>query len=54
MIKKVAKEEEESNEEYMLMSALTSTVTHGSDTWIVHSGASKHMPSYKDYLSSRV
>jgi hypothetical protein len=29
-------------------------VTHGSDTWLVDSGASKHMTSYKDSLSSLV
>ena len=33
--------EEDSSEEYVLISALTGTVTHGSDTWLIDSGASK-------------
>ena len=33
-----------------MISALTGTVTHGNDTWLVDSGASKHMTGYKDYL----
>ena len=37
-----------------MISALTGTVTHGNDTWLVDSGASKHMTSYKDYLSTLV
>ena len=32
--------------------ALTGTVTHESDTWIVDSGSSKHMTSFKDSLSN--
>ena len=39
-----------SDNEYSLISALTGTVTHGNDTWLVDSGVSKHMTSYKDYL----
>jgi hypothetical protein len=34
--------EEDSSEEYVLISALTGTVTHGSGTWLINSGASKH------------
>jgi hypothetical protein len=37
-----------------LISALIGTVTHGSDTWLVDSGASKHMTGYKDSLSDLV
>jgi hypothetical protein len=37
-----------------LISALIGTVTHGNDTWLVNSGASKHMTGYKDYLSTLV
>jgi hypothetical protein len=31
-----------------LISALTGTITHGSDTWLIDNGASKHMTGYKD------
>jgi hypothetical protein len=34
-----------------LISALTGTITHGSDTWLVDSGVSRHMIGYKDSLS---
>ena len=44
----------DSNDEYTLISALTGAVTHGSNTWPVDSGASKHMTGYKDYLSALV
>jgi hypothetical protein len=37
-----------------LISALTGTVTHGSDTWLVDSGASKDMTDYKDSLTELV
>ena len=43
-----------SDNEYSLISALTGTVTHGNDTWLVDSGASKHMTSYKNYLSTLI
>ena len=36
------------------MLALTGMVTHGNDTWLVDSGASKNITSYKDYLSTLV
>ena len=29
-------------------------VTHGNDTWLVDSGASKHITSYKNYLSTLI
>ena len=41
---------DDSDEEYVLISTLTGTVTHGSDTWLVDSGASKHMTGYRDSL----
>ena len=37
------RENEDSNEEYVLILVLTSAVTHGSDTWLIDCGASKHM-----------
>ena len=32
----------------MLISSLTSTITHESNDWLVDSGASKHMMGYKE------
>jgi hypothetical protein len=46
--------EEDTSEEYVLISALTGTVTHGSDTWLIDSGASKHMTGFKESLSDLV
>ena len=40
--------------EYSLISALTGTVTHGNDTWLVDSGASKHMTGFNEYLSTLI
>ena len=37
-----------------MISVLTGTVTHGSDTWLIDSGASKHMSGYKDSFSELV
>ena len=37
-----------SDEEYVLISALTCIVTHVSNDWLVDSGASKHMIGYKE------
>ena len=37
-----------------MISALTGTVTHDNDTWLVDSGASKHMTGYKNYLSTLI
>ena len=45
------KEDEESYEEYVLISTLTGSVSLGNDTWLVDSGASKHMIGYQDSLS---
>ena len=36
-------EDSSSDEEYVLIFALTGTVTHGSNNWLIDSGASKHM-----------
>jgi hypothetical protein len=46
--------EDDSSEEYVLISTLIGTVTHGSDTWLIDSGASKHMTGYKYSLSKLV
>ena len=45
------RENEDSNEEYILISALTESISHGSDTCLIYSGASKHMTGHRDYLS---
>jgi hypothetical protein len=37
--------------DYVLISALSGSVTHGEDTWFIISGASKHMTSQKNILS---
>ena len=37
-----------------MISALTGTVTSRNDTWLVDSGASKHMTGFKDYLSTLI
>ena len=50
-IEEKANEYEYSNEEYVLISSLIGSLTHGSDTWLVDNGASKHMIGYKDSLS---
>jgi hypothetical protein len=47
--KKLTKEE---IEDYVLFSALSGSVTPGEDTWLIDSGASKHMTGQKDILSS--
>jgi hypothetical protein len=46
--------EDDSSEEYVLISTLIGIVTHGSDTWLIDSGASKHMAGYKYSLSKLV
>jgi hypothetical protein len=47
-------EEENDNEPYLLISAFTGTVTHGSDTWLIDSGASKLMTGYQYSLSNLI
>ena len=42
------REKDDSDEEYVLISALTGTITHGSNDWLVDSGASKNMTGYKE------
>ena len=39
---------QDSDEEYVLISALTGTITHGSNDWLIDSGASKHMTGFKE------
>ena len=48
--KRVKQESEDSSseDEYVLISALTKTVTHGSKDWHIDSGASKHMTGFKE------
>ena len=41
-------EDSSSEDEYVLISALTGNITHGSDDWIIDSGASKHMTGFKE------
>jgi hypothetical protein len=52
--KKFAKQYESSDEDYFLISALTCTITHGSDTWLIDNGASNHMTGYEDSLSNLI
>ena len=37
-----------SDEEYVMISTLTGTITHGSNDWLIDSGASKHMTRFKE------
>ena len=37
-----------SDEEYVLISALMGNITHGSNDWLIDSGASKHMTGFKE------
>ena len=37
-----------SDEEYVLISTLTGNITHGSNDWLIDSGASKHMTRFKE------
>ena len=48
--KRVKQESEESSseDEYVMISALTGTLTHGSKDWLIDSGASKHMTGFKE------
>ena len=39
-----------SEEEYVLISALTGTISHGSNDWLIDSGASKHIHDSKNHL----
>ena len=42
---------EEDAEEYVLFFALSRSITPGEDTWLIDSGASKHMTGQKKTLS---
>ena len=44
--KRFKREKDDSDEEYVLISTLTGTISHGSNDWLVDSGASKHMTGY--------
>ena len=37
-----------SDEEYVLIFALTGNITHGSNDWLIDTGASKHMTGFKE------
>ena len=37
-----------SDEEYVLISTLMGNITHGSNDWLIYSGASKHMTGFKE------
>ena len=50
-VEEEANKDEDSSEEYVLIFALTRPVSPGNDTWLVDSGASKHMTGYEDSLS---
>ena len=41
-------EDSSSEDEYVLISALTGNISHGSDDWLIDSGASKHMIGFKE------
>ena len=41
-------EDSSSEEEYVLISALTENITHGSNDWLIDNGASKHMTGFKE------
>ena len=49
-MKRVKQESEDSSseDEYVLISALMGTVTHGSKDWLIDSGDSKHMIGFKE------
>ena len=42
-VEEEAKKDEEASEEYVLISGLTRSVSPGNETYLVESGASKHM-----------
>ena len=42
-VEEKAKKDEDSSEEYVLISSLKGSVSPANDTWLVDSGASKHM-----------
>jgi hypothetical protein len=46
------KAKESKDEEYVFVSALTGTITQGSDIWLMDSGASKHMTGFRSSLTN--
>ena len=42
--------EEDSSEEYVLVAALTNSINYSDETWLVDSGAFRHMTGFKDSL----
>ena len=44
---KYESEDYSSEDEYVLISTLTGNIIHGSDDWLIDSGASKHMTRFK-------
>ena len=43
-------EDSSSEDEYALISAFIGNITHGSDDWLIDSGASKHMTGFRNPL----
>ena len=50
--KRFRRENDDSDEEYVLISTLIGTISHGSNDWIVDSGAYKHMMGYKESINT--
>ena len=51
---KRTRENSSSDEKYVLISSLIGIVTHGSNDWLVDSGASKHMTGYKESFNNLI
>jgi hypothetical protein len=51
---KIEREYDSSDDDYVLISTLTGTVTPGNDTWLVDNNASKHMKGYKGDFSNLI
>ena len=41
-------DESSSEDEYVLISTLTRTISHGGNDWLIDSGACKHMTRFKE------
>ena len=50
-VEEETKKDEDSNEEYVLISTLAGSISPENDTWLVDSGPSEHMTGYKDSLA---
>ena len=48
------KERTDLNDEYVRIAALTGSVNHEDNTWLIDSGASKHMFGYKETFTDLV